>query len=131
MSEVFYLPMHVVHKESSSTTKIRDVFDASAPFSIGVSLNDIHLVGPTVHSSLTEVLLLFRLHHIPLMADVSRMYHAVLLDTADKDHHHFVWRSSPSKPVCDYGMTRITFGVAAFSYASNMAVNQNMLDLAL
>ena len=28
--EVFYLPMHAFRKESSTTTKIRAVFDASA-----------------------------------------------------------------------------------------------------
>ena len=130
VSEVFYLPMHVVRKESSSTTKVRAVFDASASSSTGVSLNDTLLVGPTVHSSLTEVLLRFRLHRIALTADVSRMYRAVLLDTADKDLHRFVWRSSPSEPLRDYRMTRVTFGVAASSYASNMAVKQNALDLA-
>ena len=48
-SEVFYLPIHVVRKESSSTTKIRAVFDASAKSSSGISLNDTFLVGPTVH----------------------------------------------------------------------------------
>ncbi len=39
--QVFYLPMHVVYKEST-TTKVRAVFDASAKSSTGVSLNDIH-----------------------------------------------------------------------------------------
>ena len=51
---VFYLPMHSVKKETS-TTKIRAVFDTSAKSS-NVSLNDVLLVGPTVHSSLIDVL---------------------------------------------------------------------------
>ena len=63
---VFYLPMHVVKKESSTTTKIRAVFDASAKSSSNVSLNDILLVGPTVHSSLINVLLRFRLYRVAL-----------------------------------------------------------------
>ncbi len=45
-SEVFYLPMHAVYKESSSTTKVHAVFDASALSSSDVSLNDKLLVGP-------------------------------------------------------------------------------------
>ena len=48
-SQVFYLPMHAVYKSLSTTTKIRAVFDASAKSASGVSLNDILLVGPTVH----------------------------------------------------------------------------------
>ena len=38
-SEVFYLPMHVVRKESSTATKVRAVFDVSAKTSTGASLN--------------------------------------------------------------------------------------------
>ena len=63
----FYLPMHAVRKDCSTTTKLRIVFDASAKTSTGVSLNDILLVGYTVHSSLVDVLLRFRLHRITLL----------------------------------------------------------------
>ena len=59
--QVFYQPMHVVHKDSTTTTKIRAVFDASAKSSSGISLNDILLVSPTVHPPLVDVLLRFRL----------------------------------------------------------------------
>ena len=52
---VFYLPMHAVKKESSTTTKVRAVFDASAKSSSNASLNDTLLVGPTIHSSLVDV----------------------------------------------------------------------------
>ncbi len=71
--------MHAVCKEQSTTTKIRAVFDASAKSSSGVSLNDMLLVGPTVHSTLIDVLLRFRFHRIALTADVSKMYRAIEL----------------------------------------------------
>ena len=75
----FYLPMHAVYKASSTTTKVRAVFDASAKSSSGVSLNDTLLVGPTVHPTLLDVLLRFRTHPVALTADVSKMYRAIEL----------------------------------------------------
>ena len=73
--ETFYLPMHAVRKEESTTTKLRVVFDASAKSSTSVSLNDSLLVGPTVHPSLIDVL---------VTTDVSKMYRAVELVPADR-----------------------------------------------
>ena len=70
-SKVFYLPMHAVYRDSSSTTKVHIVFDASYLFLTGVSLNDSLLVGPTVHSSLVDVLLHFCLHCIALTPQTS------------------------------------------------------------
>ena len=128
LQNVFYLPMHAVRKESSTTTKLRAVFDASAKSSSNVSLNDILLVGPTIHSSLIDVLLRFRLHRIALTADVSKMYRAVELDASDRDLHRFVWRSDPNEPLQDYRMTRVTFGVSASSFAANMSVKRNAMD---
>ena len=123
--------MHAVRKESSTTTKVRAVFDASAKSSSGISLNDMLLVGPTVHSSLVDVLLRFRMHRVALTTDVSRMYRAVLLAPSDRDLHRFGWRSSPSRNLQDYRMTRLTFGVSASSFAANMSVKQNSLDFAM
>ena len=125
-SEVFYLPIHAVYKQSSTTTKVRAVFDASAN---GKSLNDLLLVGPTIHPPLIDVLLRFRTYRITITADVSKMYQAVELVDEDKDLHRFVWRSSPDQLLRDYRMTRLTFGVSASSFAANMAVKQNALDL--
>eukprot|EP00731_Ephydatia_muelleri_P025917 Em0018g17a len=125
---VFYLPIQAVVKESSTISKIRAVFDASAKSSTGTSLNDTLLVGPTVHSSLVDVLLRFRLHCIALVADVSRMYRAIELTEKDKDLHRFVWRNSPTDTLKDFRMTRVTFGVSASSFIANMCVKQNDID---
>ena len=130
LGTTFYLPMHAVYKTSSTTTKIRAVFDASAKSSTGVSLNDTLLVGPTLHPPLVDVMLRFRLYPVALTANVSKMYRAVELTEADKDLHRFVWRSQPNEPLRDYRMTRVTFGVSASSFAANMAVKQNAIDCA-
>ena len=66
---------------------------------LGVSLNDTLLVGPTVHSSLIDVLLRFRFHRVALTTDVSRMYRAVELTLPDRDLHRFVWKSDPNEPL--------------------------------
>ena len=103
--EVFYLPMHAVKKEHSTTTKVRAIFDASAKSSTGISLNDTLLVGSTVHPPLLDVLLKFRTHRVALTTDVSKMYRAVNLALPDSDLHRFVWRKSHNDPLVDYRMT--------------------------
>uniref|UniRef100_A0A1B0D852 DUF5641 domain-containing protein n=1 Tax=Phlebotomus papatasi TaxID=29031 RepID=A0A1B0D852_PHLPP len=63
-SESYYIPHMAVLRPSSTTTKLRVVFDASArtrPHKI--SLNDILAVGPTIQQDLVSLLLSFRTHH--------------------------------------------------------------------
>ena len=82
--KTYYLPHHAVVKESSTTTKLRVVFDASANASDGKSLNDRLLVGPTVQENLVDILLRFRKHQVPLTADIAKMYRQVLVRPQDR-----------------------------------------------
>ena len=86
-SSVFYMPMHPVIKESSTTTKLRVVFDASANSSTGISLNDTLQVGSIIYPSLTDILIRFHSFKIAVCSDISKMYRAVELSLSDRDVH--------------------------------------------
>ena len=124
----FYLPMHAVLKDSSTSTKLRVVFDGSATTTSGLSLNQTLLVGPTLQPTLSTTLIKFRCYPIALNADISKMYREVKLSPADKDLHRFLWRASPNLPVQDCRMTRVTFGVSASPYLAVRALLQTADD---
>ena len=73
-TETYYLPMHGVLKEASTTTKLRVVFDASARTSSGVSLNDQLLPGPNLYPHLSSVIISFRQYRIGMTGDISKMF---------------------------------------------------------
>ena len=69
-SAVYYMPVHSVTKESSTSTKVRAVFDASAASTTGISLNDLLAVGPTLQPTLNQILMKFRLHPVAVTGDI-------------------------------------------------------------
>ena len=126
--EHYYLPMHGVTKSSSTSTKLRVVFDASAKTTNHLSLNDILHAGPTLHPTLETILLQFRIHSIAISADISKMYRAVHLHPNDRDLHRFLWREDPNLPLQDFRMTRVTFGVTASPYLAIKSLQQTAHD---
>ena len=70
----YFLPHYGVIKESSQTTKLRVVFDGSAPTTTGVSLNDVLHTGPKLQDDLFFILLRFRSHQYVITGDVKKMY---------------------------------------------------------
>lgn len=82
---MFYLPHHAVIKETSQTTKVRVVFDASAKTTSGKSLNDILAQGPAIQSELFDLVLRFRCHKIVITADVEKMFRQVRVHQEDCD----------------------------------------------
>ena len=63
-----------------------------------------------------------------MIADVSRMYRAILLTKYNKDLHRFVWQDNPNGQLHDYQMTHLTFGVSASSFIANMCMKQNAIN---
>lgn len=90
---------HGVLRESSSTTKLRVVFNANCPTSTGLCFNDLQMIGPTVQDDLLSILLRFRHYKYVLTADVEKMYRQVVVHPYDKHLQQIVWRSDIKEPV--------------------------------
>ena len=109
-NKTWYLPHHGVLSPSSTTTKLRVVFDAAARCE-GTSVNENLIRGPNYLSSLVGVLLRYRLHPVSLGADIEKMYHQVQVPEADQDAYRFIYRPpGSSEPPMTYRMTVHPFG---------------------
>ncbi len=117
--------MHGVEEASSTSTKLRVVFDASAKSSSSLSLNDTLLVGPTLHPNLDEILPRFRMYRVALTGDISKMYREV---EPDRQPHRFLWRAQPTDLISDYQMNRMTFGVASSPHLAVRTLQQTAQD---
>ena len=124
-ARTYHLPMHAVYKQSSSSTKLRVVFDASCPTTTGLSLNDVLAAGPT---NLDQILIRFRSYRVALSADIGKMYREVLLCNSDRQLHRFLWRPQTDQPVATYCMNRVTFGVRSSLYLAVRALQQTAAD---
>ncbi|XP_055715024.1 uncharacterized protein LOC129809241 [Phlebotomus papatasi] len=120
----FYLPHHGVWKPSSTTTKLRVVFNASAKTSSGISLNDVLKIGATVQPELVTILLRFRMHPYAMSCDVTKMYLQVKLHPPHADFQRIVWRSSSDMPLQDYKINRVCFGVASSPFLATRVLNE-------
>ena len=127
-SETYYLPIHAVYKQTSSTTKLRIVFDASCSSSSGVSLNNILAAGPTLHPQLDTILMRFRTYRVAVTGDISKMYREVELCPQDRQLHRFLWRAEKSQHIGDYHMNRVTFGVTSSPYVAVKVLQQTAID---
>ena len=117
---VYYLPHRPVVKESSSSTKVRPVFDASALGSNGVSLNDCMEKGPPLTANLLDVLLRFRRWKYALTADVSKAFLQIRVNESDRDVHRFLLTQANSFRVMR--INRVPFGNTASPFLLNATI---------
>lgn len=86
-----YLPHQAVIRETSNTTKLRVVFDASAKLRGYNSLNDEIYQGPKCIPDLCGLLLRFRMKKYVLIADLEKAFLQVGLNELDRDTTRFLW----------------------------------------
>ncbi|XP_055309492.1 uncharacterized protein LOC129573205 [Sitodiplosis mosellana] len=108
----YFLPHHPVVKDSSSTTKVRTVSDASAKTTNGRSLNDLLLVGPTIQPELFDLLMQWRRFKYAFCGDIEKMYRQVWINPEHALFQCILWEKPGSNQIETYKLLTVTFGMA-------------------
>ncbi|XP_024221799.1 uncharacterized protein LOC112212435 [Bombus impatiens] len=119
----YYLPHHNVIKASSHTTKLRVVFDGSAPSTTEISLNDTLHTGPKLQEDLFCILIRFRSHQYVLTGDIEKMYWQFLVLPEDRKYQKILWRGSSGETET-YQLNTATFGLSAAPYLAIRCLKQ-------
>jgi hypothetical protein len=123
-NECVYLPHHAVVKESSTTTKLRVVFDGSLKSSNGFSLNDNLMCGPVIQPDLFTIVVNFRTYQFVLSGDLTKMYRSVRLHPDDFKHQQIFWRSDPNEPLKSFSLTTLTYGLKPSSFIATRCLQE-------
>lgn len=119
-----FLPHHPVVKESSTTTKIRTVFDASAKTSNGRSSNDILYVGPTSQPDLFELLIQWRRYEFAFCGDIEKMYRQIWVNPEHALYQCILWQPPDSEQLKAYKLLTVTFGTASAPFQAIRAIDE-------
>ncbi|XP_029177615.1 uncharacterized protein LOC114945521 [Nylanderia fulva] len=123
-----YIPHHPVLRESSSTTKLRVVFNASCKTSNGSTLNDYLMTGPKLQRELASIILRWRQFRYVYTADIEKMFRQIRVHPDDTDLVRILWRSANDKPIKAYRLLTVTYGTAPAPYLAMRVLNQLALD---
>lgn len=111
-----YIPHHPVVRDSSLTTRLRVVFNASSLTSNSTSLNDHLLQGPKLQTDLFAVILRWRQYRYVYAADIAKMYRQILIDRRDTDYQRILLFDSKTETSKPYQLLTVTHGTASAPY---------------
>ncbi|XP_024883926.1 uncharacterized protein LOC112462412, partial [Temnothorax curvispinosus] len=123
-----YLPHHGVMRESSTTTKLRVVFNGSTTVPSGESLNQHLMVGPNLLPPLIILIIKWRRHRFVFATDIEKMYRQIVVDPEDRDMQIIVWRNDPSEEIQDHWLNTITYGLTCSPYLAIQSLRQLAAD---
>ena len=118
LQDSFFLPHHSVWKESSTTTKLRTVFNGSARISSDLSLNHLLQTGPNLLPNLIDLICRWRIYQFAFSAVIEKMYRQILIHEDDQRLQSILWRSYSDGPVEIYRLRIVTYGLVSSSLLS-------------
>lgn len=123
-SDSYFIPHHSIIKESSLTTKLRVVFNASSKTSTGKSLNDVLMVGPNVQEDLFSLIARFRSHKYAITADIEKMYRQIIIHPNDRKFQKILWRHDTNCPIKIFDLNTVTYGTSSASFLATQSLIQ-------
>ncbi len=115
-------------RHDKQTTKLRNVYDASARFD-GPSLNDCLHSGPKFDQRIFDILLRFRAHQVAVTADIEKAFLMVSVARKDCDVLRFLWVDDLNKDQPDIAVlrfTRVVFGVSSSPFLLNATIRHHL-----
>ncbi|XP_018308046.1 uncharacterized protein [Mycetomoellerius zeteki] len=125
-----YIPHNLVLRDSSCTTRLRVVFNASCKTSSGTTLNDHLLVGPKLQQDLSAILLRWRQWRYVYMADIAKMFRQISVHPSDTDFQRILWRPSREAALeaAHFRLLIVTYGFTPAPYLAMRVLKQLSLD---
>lgn len=115
----WYLPIFAV-----TGKKTRLVIDAAATFK-GYSLNNQLLAGPDLNEPLWDIWYRFREWPVAVCADISEMFHQILVRMEDQRYQRFFWRFDKKEEIVTFEMQVMTFGASCSPCIAQFIKNYN------
>uniref|UniRef100_A0A1I7V2F0 Integrase catalytic domain-containing protein n=2 Tax=Caenorhabditis tropicalis TaxID=1561998 RepID=A0A1I7V2F0_9PELO len=124
---VFHIPHSAVFKESSNTTKLRIVFDASSHKKNALALNECIYPGPSILQSIVGILVRSRLSKFIMSSDIEKAFHQVRIQPECRNVTRFLWvKDIRKEPVGDnivvFRFTRLPFGITCSPFLLGISI---------
>ncbi|XP_070531344.1 uncharacterized protein [Cardiocondyla obscurior] len=123
----YYLPHHGVLRKESLTTKLRVVFNGSAPTTSNLSLNDLLYTGEKLQKNILEILLWIRTHRVLFSSDIVKMFRQIQVHNRDRNLQRIYWRDLNGQ-LCSYQLTTVTYGLSCAPFLALRTLDQLILD---
>ncbi|XP_045541691.1 uncharacterized protein LOC106718201 isoform X2 [Papilio machaon] len=126
-SNVHYLPHRAVSKESSLTTKLRPVYDASAKDKNGKSLNACLEKGMNFIDKIPDLLIGFRKGLIGVSADIAKAFLQISINPDDRDNLRFLWwKDFERREIIEYRHCRVVFGLTSSPFLLSATIQHHL-----